>query len=155
MCEAPEGGLSMSQTDRYMEYALAFDAAYLAQDWSQLLPYFADDARYCSYYGADIEANGPEKILKQFEADTEAFDRKFDERNMEFVAPPKEVGGRVESRWKMTYVKAGTPDLELYGTETATFNGDKLVLLEDAYSPETFRVFGEWLAKHGAFLREP
>ena len=144
----------MSQTDLYLAYARAFDAAYLAADWSQLLPYFSDDAHYRSYYGADIEATGPEKILKQFEADTDGFDRKFDERHMEFVGPPKERGGRVETRWKMTYVKTGAPDLELYGTETATFDGDKLALLEDAYEPETFRNFGEWLEKHGGFLRK-
>ena len=144
----------MSQTDLYLTYAQAFDDAYLAQDWSPLLPYFSDNAHYRSYYGADIEADGPGPILKLFEADTEAFDRKFDERHMEFVEPPKEVGGRVEARWKMTYIKKGAPDLELYGTETAQFEGDKLILLEDAYEPETFRTFGDWLETHGGFLRK-
>lgn len=139
--------------DRYREYAAAFEATYIDDDWSRLEPYFAKDVTFRSYYTADIKVTGREAVVEQLRADVEAFDRRFDERHLEFVGEPRQEGNRVVLQWQMTYVKARAPDLVLLGTETATFSGDLIVLLEGAYAPETFGEFGAWLEKYGEFLR--
>jgi len=54
--------------------------------------------------------------------------------------------------WRVTYAKAGVPDLVLVGKEIATFIGDEMTLLEGHYLPETFDEFSTWLTKHGSFM---
>ncbi|HEY5658984.1 MAG TPA: nuclear transport factor 2 family protein [Myxococcota bacterium] len=143
----------MHIVDRYREYAAAFEATYLDDDWSRLEQYFAKDVVFRSYYTADIKVVGREAVIEQLHSDVEAFDRKFDERHLEFLGEPRLTGDRVATDWKMTYVKVGAPDLVLLGTETATFAADLIVLLEGAYVPDTFGEFGAWLGKYGEFLR--
>jgi hypothetical protein len=144
----------MSNADRFMQYAEAFEEAYLDEDWSRLEPFFAEDATYRSFYGADLEVTGRANVIEQLQSDTDAFDRKFDARHLEFAEGPVEAGERVSLVWKLTYAKANAPDLFLAGTETATFRGDRIVLLEGSYAPETFGEFGAWLGKYGGFLHD-
>ena len=144
----------MNIVERFNEYAEAFEQTYGDDDWSRIAAYFTDDAIYRSYYGADLEVTGRDGVLEQFRADVGAFDRKFDSRRLEFEDGPREEDGRVLSRWKVTYSKAGLPDLVLSGTELAVFDGDRIALLEGAYAPETFGEFGAWLGKHGDFLHD-
>jgi len=141
--------------DRYRAYAEAFEATYLDDDWSRLERYFTKDVTFRSFYTADIMVVGRQAVIEQLRADVESFDRKFDERHLEFVGEPRAAGGRVAMQWKMTYAKAGAPDLVLLGTERATFAGDLIALLEGAYAPDTFGEFGAWLGKYGEFLRKP
>lgn len=144
----------MRAIDRYREYAEAFEATYIDDDWSRLEPFFAKDVTFRSFYTADIKVVGRQAVIEQLRADVEAFDRKFDERRLEFVGTPREAGHRVAMQWKMIYVKAGAPELVLMGTEAATFAGDLIVLLEGAYAPDSFGDFGAWLGKYGEFLRK-
>jgi SnoaL-like domain len=139
---------------RYTAYAAAFEDAYANDDWSRIEPFFTEDATYRSYYGADLEVTGRGKVLQQLRSDAEKFDRKFDARHLEFFEGPRAEGDHVMSRWKMVYSKSGAPDLVLRGIERATFEGDRIALLEDEYEPETFGEFGAWLGKHGGFLHE-
>jgi hypothetical protein len=140
--------------DRYREYAEAFEETCVDDDWSRLERYFAKDMTFRSFYTADIKVVGRQAVIDQLRADVEAFDRKFDERHLEFVGEPREAASRVAMQWKATYAKAGAPDLVLFGTEAATFAGDLIVLLEGAYAPDTFGEFGAWLGKYGEFLRK-
>jgi hypothetical protein len=145
----------MSIIDRYREYAEAFETTYDDDDWSRLERYFAKDVTFRSFYTADIKVVGRQAVIEQLRADVEAFDRKFDERHLEFVGEPRQAASRVAMQWKMIYAKSGAPDLVLFGTEAATFAGDLIVLLEGAYAPDSFGEFGAWLGKYGEFLRKP
>ena len=55
-------------------------------------------------------------------------------------------------RWKVHYTKAGLPDVHISGTETATFDGDRIRLLSDDFDPEAQKGIEAWLAEHGAKL---
>lgn len=145
----------MGMIERFKQYATALEQAYADEDWSRLAPFFAKNAVFRSYYGADIEVTGRDAVVKQFREDAESFDRKFDARRVEYFDGPREERGRVFTRWKVTYRKAGAPELVLSGTEIATYIGDEITLLEGHYTPETFDEFGPWLAKHGSFLHQP
>ena len=142
----------MGMIERFNEYLAALEEAYLDGDWSRLGPYFAQNATYRSYYGADLEVTGRDAVLKQFRVDTESFDRKFDSRRVEYFDGPREERGGVFTMWKVTYSKEGAPDLVLTGTETAIYDGDEITLLEGHYLPETFGEFSNWLTQHGSFL---
>jgi len=144
----------MGMIERFMEYAATLEQAYRDDDWSRLAPYFAENATYRSYYGADLEVTGRDGVLKQFHSDAESFDRKFDSRRVEYFDGPREERGGVFTKWKVTYSKSGVPDLVLTGTETAVFSGDEIILLEGDYAPDTFGEFGAWLTKHGSFMHE-
>jgi len=140
--------------ERFKEYTAALEQAYHEDDWSRLVPYFAENAVYRSYYGADLEVIGRDAVLKQFRSDAESFDRKFDSRRVEYFDGPREARGGVFTLWRVTYSKAGVPDLVLTGKEIATYIGDEITLLEGHYLPETFGVFGTWLTEHGSFMQE-
>jgi hypothetical protein len=144
----------MGMIERFNEYTVALERAYQDDDWSQLAPYFAEDATYRSYYGADLEATGREAVVKQVRADVESFDRKFDSRRVEYFDGPREERGGVFTMWKVTYSKTGAPDLVLTGTETAAYEGDEITLLEGHYLPETFGEFSSWLTRYGSFMHD-
>ncbi len=145
----------MGMVERFKEYTAALEEAYLKGDWSRLGSYFAEKATYRSYYGADLEVTGRADVLEQIRAEVESFDRKFDSRRVEYFNGPREERGGVFTMWKVTYSKAGVPDLVLTGKEIATFIGDEMTLLEGHYLPETFDAFGSWLTQHGSFMQEP
>jgi len=144
----------MGTIERFNEYTVALERAYQEDDWSLLAPYFAEDATYRSYYGADLEVTGRDAVVKQFCADAESFDRKFDSRRVEYFDGPREERGGVFTMWRVTYSKEGAPDLALTGTEIAVYNGDEITLLEGHYLPETFDEFGSWLTEHGSFMHD-
>ena len=144
----------MGIVERFNEYAAALERSYLRGDWSLLAPYFAEDATYRSYYGADLEVTGRDAVVKQFCSDAESFDLKFDSRRVEYFDGPREERGGVFTRWKVTYTKEGVPDLVLTGTETAVYEGDEITLLEGHYLPETFGEFSSWLTQHGSFMHD-
>ena len=54
----------MGMIERFKEYAAALEEACLDGDWSRLAPYFAQNATYRSYYGADLEVTGRDAVLK-------------------------------------------------------------------------------------------
>lgn len=144
----------MGMIERFVEYTVALEEAYQTDDWSRLGSYFAQNATYRSYYGADLEVTGRDGVLKQFQSDAESFDRKFDSRVVEYFDGPREERGGVFTLWRVTYSKADVPDLTLTGKEMATFIGDEITLLEGHYLPETFDDFSSWLTEHGSFMHE-
>ena len=142
----------MATVERFKEYTTALEEAFHDDDWSRLAPYFAENATYRSYYGGDIEVMGRERVLKQIRTEAESFDRKFDSRKVEYFDGPREERGGVFTMWRVTYSKAGVPDLVLTGKEIATYIGDEITLLEGHYLPETFDEFSAWMTEHGSFM---
>jgi hypothetical protein len=55
--------------------------------------------------------------------------------------------------WKVTYTKAGCPDLVISGRETAVFEGDRISLLRDDFDPAAEAAMGEWMEANGAKLQ--
>jgi hypothetical protein len=144
----------MGMIERFKEYTDVLEEAYHEDDWSRLAPYFAENATYRSYYGADLEVTGRDGVLKQICSDAESFDRKFDSRRVEYFDGPREERGGIFTMWRVTYSKTGAPDLVLTGNEIATYIGDEITLLEGHYLPETFAEFGSWMTEHGSFMYE-
>ena len=76
----------------------------------------------------------------------------MDERLPEFQ-PPTVDGNTLTMTGKVTYKKAGAPNLVLSGVETAQFEGDQIASLRDDMDPGVEKGIGDWMAAHGAKLQ--
>ncbi len=139
----------MSIEDRYQAYAAAFEESYEDNDWSRIAQYFTEDA---IYEASPEDARGREAVLAKLKGGVDAFDRRMDSRSPDFQTPTID-GDTLTMKWKVTYTKAGCPDLAISGVETAIFEGDRIKLLRDTFDPDAEKGMGEWMAAHGAALQ--
>ena len=137
----------MGIAEHYQSYAQAFEESYEDDDWSRLEPYFTEDA----VYEGDPDARGREAVLAKLKGGVDAFDRRMDSRTPDFETPTVE-GNTLTMKWKVTYTKAGAPDLVISGLEEAVFEGERIKLLRDVFDPEAEKAMGEWMQQHGAAL---
>jgi ketosteroid isomerase-like protein len=135
----------MGIADSYQAYAEAFEESYKDDDWSRLARYFTEDA----VYEGDPDARGRDAVLGKLKGGVDAFDRRMDSRTPDFQTPTVD-GDTLTMKWKVTYTKAGAPDLVISGTEVAEFQGDRIKLLRDVFDAE--KRMGEWMHQHGAKL---
>lgn len=138
----------MGILDRFRAYADAFEETYVDDDWSRIEPFFTEDA----VYDADGEARGRAAVLTKLKSGIDAFDRRMDRRVPEFETPTVD-GQTLTMRWKVTYTKAGLPDLEISGVEIAQFEGERIAHLRDVFDPGAQKTMERWMAAHGAALQ--
>ena len=138
--------MNMSNLERFAEYAEAFEATLLDDDWARLEQYFAPDAVYLP--GDGTEAVGRESVLQYLRDNVNSLDRRFDSR--EFLEEPKlsEAGDTVTFAFAVKYAKHGLPDLTISGTETATFTDGAIERMEDFLDPSAAAAMADWLEKH-------
>ena len=138
----------MSLTDQYLAYAEAFEESYVDDDWSRIGRYFTDDAEYTG----EPHARGREAVVQKLKGAVDGFDRLMDSRTPKFDAPTQS-GNTVSVRWKVTYSKAGAPDLVVSGAEIAEFEGEQIRRLTDIFDPAAEQSMNDWMAAHGALLQ--
>ena len=143
--------------DRFQAYAAAFEEVYTNDDWSLLEPFFAEDAVYETLadppFGALLE--GRDTIFSELKKTLDTFDRRFESRELELLEGPAERDGGVWIRWRAIYRAGTAPALTMEGEETATFEGDRIVRLEDRFPPETSKEAIRWFEEYGSQLRPP
>jgi ketosteroid isomerase-like protein len=144
----------VSKIARFAAYAAAFEKSYENDDWSLLEPYFTEDAVYDAAAGPPIgkRLEGRDAILAYFEDVVNRFDRRFESRELALLEGPKEEGNSVWIRGSATYRAAGVPPFVLELEETATFDGDRIRLLEDRYQPAMKKSIAAYLEAHGEKL---
>jgi hypothetical protein len=138
----------MSILERYLAYADDFEKTYVDDDWSRIGPYFSANA----VYEGEPPARGRAAVLEKLKNGVDSFDRRMDRRTPDFERPTVD-GNTLTMKWKVTYAKAGLPDLVISGKEIAVFEGDQIALLRDEFDPEAQAAMGEWMAKHGKALQ--
>jgi hypothetical protein len=144
----------MSYIPRFAAYAAAFEKAYESDDWSELEAYFSEDC----VYESGLPALGMERcegraaILAWFPNVLDRFDRRFASRELERLEGPSEEGDEVWLRGKATYRAEGVPDFVLELEETARFDGDCIVHLEDRYTRQMQAEAESYLRKYAAKL---
>jgi ketosteroid isomerase-like protein len=138
---------AMNIKDRYLAYADAFESSFDDDDWSRVAQFFTENA----VYEGDPPAKGRDAVLAKFKSGVDNFDRRMDSRTPDFQAP-KVDGNTLTMQWKVTYTKAGLPDLVISGIETAVFKGDRIASLRDDFDPKATQSMGEWMKKHGTAL---
>jgi hypothetical protein len=140
----------MEPAKRFIAYAAAFEQTVADDDWARLEPYFAADAVYTVTGEAPLGGRweGREQVLEHLRQSVDELDRRFDARRLEPVGEPKIGEGSFEMAWRGTYSKAGCPDLVFGGTERATFEGDRILLLEDVIEDGAAQQIRDYLARY-------
>jgi hypothetical protein len=140
----------MNHAKKYLEYAGAFEETYEDDDWSRLEPFFTPDAAFSSTGGPPLGGRweGRQNVLDQLRESVNTLDRRFDKRSVELLGAPEIGEDTIEIKWKATYQKAGAPDLVFEGGERATFEGDRIRLLEDTIEDGADERVQAYLARH-------
>ena len=140
----------MEPAKRFIAYAAAFEQTFIDDDWTRLEPYFAEDAVYVVTGEAPLGGRweGRERILEHLRDSVNRLDRKFGARRIEPVGSPKIGEDSFEMGWRSTYSKLGCPDLVFGGSERATFEGDRILLLEDVIEEGADRRIRAYLARY-------
>ena len=144
----------MNDVERFERYAADFEVAFENDDWSVVGRHFAEDAVYETLAGPPMGGchEGRDAVLASMKQTLDGFDRRFDSREVAFIEGPEMRGGNVWLRARVIYAVVGAPDLVLEGEETATFNGDGIIRLEDSYPEGVYDVVLQHLNAHGAKL---
>jgi hypothetical protein len=139
---------------RFNEYAAAFERVYQNDDWSQLEPFFTEDAVYEIHGDSPFggRAEGRDAVLAYLRQSVNAFDRRFPRRKLELLEGPMLRQGRVWMRWRATYSGPGLPELVIDGEEAAGFEGDRIQRLEDRFPPEASPITELWFRSFGSRL---
>lgn len=138
----------MTILDRYLAYADDFEKSYVDDDWTRIEPYFTEGA----VYAGEPSAQGRKAVLAKLKNGVDGFDRRMDSRTPDFERPSVD-GNTLTMKWKVSYTKAGLPDLVISGREIAVFEGDRIAHLSDEFDPEAQAAMGKWMAKHGKALQ--
>jgi hypothetical protein len=140
----------MGPAERFLEYASAFEQTYVDDDWTRLEPYFTEDAIYAVTGEAPLGGRwkGRKQLLEHLRESVDELDRRFDERHVEPLGEPTVGENSFEIGWRGTYKKAGCPDLVFGGRERATFEGDRIRLLEDLMEEGADRTIQAYVAQH-------
>lgn len=141
----------------FMDYAAAFEQTYVDDDWSRLLPFFAEDATYHVVGGPmACEITGREAILKGLKKSIDGLDRRCDERVIDLIDGPhvnSTPGGHaIDIGWTASYRRGDSPMLVFPGRSVVTVEQGRIVALQDEYTDEDMRTLEPWMEKYGADL---
>jgi hypothetical protein len=144
----------MSRIPRFAAYAAAFEKSYASDDWSEVEPFFTEDAVYETGLGPPFGGSvaGRAAILDYFADIVARFDRRFASRDLALLEGPRETGDSVWIRGSATYRAPGVPEFVLELEETVTFAGDRIRRLEDRYAPAMEQAVADYLKAHGGKL---
>jgi hypothetical protein len=144
----------MDNVKRFEQYAADFEVAFSDDDWSQVGRHFAEEAVYETLAGPPMGAclEGRDAVLASMKQTLDGFDRRFDSREVTFLEGPEMRGDSVWLRARVKYAVADAPDLVLEGVSTATFDGGRIIRLEDSYPDGTADTVVQYLTAHASKL---
>ena len=147
----------MSNLEKFMQYAAAFEHARDSDDWRVLAPFFAEHACYTAEWPAPLGGHfeGRDAILDYFKRILDGFDRRF--ATIEFLpmeppVPPREEGNTVSFHGRARYTSPGRPDLCFEAKSSVTFDGDVIVELADRFDANARAIIAAYLREYGAGL---
>ena len=127
----------MGTVERFLQYAAAFEEAYRSRRFSSLEDHFTPDAVY-EIQGPGVvpqRHEGRDAVFSYMEWITDAFDRRFEERQLLRVAGPTERDGAVELAGIAVYTLDSGERCHLSMSEIAHYEGDRIARLVDTLSP--------------------
>ena len=89
----------MSNLERFMEYAAAFEDTYADDNWQRLEQYFTPDAYYAP--GDGSIAQGRKDVLSTLNNAVNSLDHKFDARSFGDNPAPSESDNVVTMKWTL------------------------------------------------------
>ncbi|HSS00696.1 MAG TPA: nuclear transport factor 2 family protein [Kofleriaceae bacterium] len=141
----------MTNIERFLAYAAAFEQTYADDDWRRLEQYFTEDATYrVSGLPTAYELKGRDNILRGIRKSVDGFDRKMTVRTIVPTAPPTENDGKVTFRGFVRYQREGSPPVELHATLVAELDGDRICSMHDTFNIDA--AGQQWLERYARDL---
>lgn len=138
----------------FMDYAAAFEETYRDDDWSRLVPFFAEDASY-EVRGGPLacEISGRDEIFKGLKKSLDTLDRRCSDRKIDVTSGPEitvlEDGQELSIGWHATYHYGEAPRAGFSGRSVVKVADGVIVALRDEYSDEDMAPFANWMSEHG------
>ena len=147
----------MRPLTRFVNYAIRFEIAYGEDDFSEVGPYFHEDAEYLVTGGPpfDRKLAGRDAIVEHYTKITRSFDRRFARREPMLLDGPTEDGSHLQARWAAIYSVEGAPPLRLEGEFLVDFDGELIRRYEERNAPGSGARVIAWLGAHGSKLAAP
>jgi predicted ester cyclase len=141
--------------ERFFDYARAFEMAYVADTWSGLEPFFAEDARHTVEDAGPLALrdHGRTAVVEGLRQGAMAVDRRFDVRIPEIIDGPSCRPDGIWMRFALTFRRAGLPELRLEGEHLARYEDGQIAALEERLAPGMSERVVAYLDEHGPRLR--
>ncbi len=141
----------------FMNYAAAFEQAYVDDDWSRLAPFFKEEATY-EVRGGPMACKiaGRKDILSGLKRSVDGLDRRCAERQIELTAGPHTLvtddGAEVSLSWKVVYQYGEAPKLTLPGRSVFTIADGVIAAMKDEYDDQEMVAVAAWMIEYGEGL---
>jgi steroid delta-isomerase-like uncharacterized protein len=146
-----------SDLERFLRFALDFEAAFWSDDWRILAPHLAEAAARLVPSEGSLAADhrGRDATLAGLQGGVRALDRRFDVRIPEVLAGPATRQDGVWMRYALRLRRAGLPELAFEGEHLARYRDGRLVAIEETLAPGTGKRVDAFLREHAAALHPP
>ena len=144
-----------NSVEQLAAYAVAFEQTFADDDWRRLAAHFAPDAEREVLGGGMLAYHsvGRAEVLSDLQRNVADMDRRFDLRVPEITAGPEERDGAAWMDWRLTFRRAGLPDLLVEGRHGTWHRDGVIVRIEEHVSDAHGAAVEAYLAKHAAALR--
>ena len=145
----------MTDLERFFDYARAFEMAYIADSWTGLEAFFAEDACHVVEDGGPLALcdRGRAAVVEGLRQSALALDRRFDVRIPEVIDGPCARADGIWMRFALTFRRAGLPELRLEGEHLVRYEDGRIVALEERLAPGISDRVVAYLDEYGAHLR--
>jgi len=140
----------VSNISHFLDYAEAFESAFVSDDWGEVAECFAPDSEYIAIDG--LRAVGRDQIISAFRSSVDVIDRRFDESIVRPLEPQLREDGSLFMTWEIIFKKQGSPDLRVAGTGEATYDGGKISKLVDQLEEGVGETMAACMDEHGSKL---
>jgi len=145
----------MDSVESFARYAIAFEQAFVTDDWSPVAEHFTEDAVYETFGTGFLAgcATGRNEVIARLRRNVDNLDRRFDERVPEILEGPSEREGGVWMRFALRLLRAGLPELRITGDHTVYFHGGRICRIEEYVPTPVGTAVDAFLAAHAAALK--
>lgn len=145
----------MNALERFAHYAMAFEQAFVSDDWAPVAEHFSADAVYETFGDGPLvgRAEGRDAVIERLKRGVDGLDRRFDERVPEILEGPSERDGGVWMRFGVTFKRAGLPDLYVSGDHTTYFHAERICRIEEYVPVAVGRTADAYFAAHASALK--
>jgi hypothetical protein len=135
----------MDLREVFQAYSADFEKTVADDRWARLERYFTEDAVYETYGNYGRRTEGRSAVFDRLRRDLDMLDRRCKWRRVTTIGGIQVDENRVLRNWVATFHIDGSTDLMIEGSERITFDGDRIVMLEEEPSENAERHLLAWM----------
>ena len=148
-------GAIMTKCSEFILHTIAFEQAFITDDWALLEPFYSADAVHTVVDGGPFEGEdiGPKAIAAGLGRGVNLVDRRFDVRIPQIIEGPIVRGDEIWMRFRLTFKRAGLPELNVEGEHSTIHRDGQIVEFREVLAPGHGDRAEKYLEEHDAGLR--